>query len=81
MCANPAESATTPCKPGTGVGLNAVVRVPSPSCPNAFQPQHCTVPPVISAHVWYQPEVIAVAPTSTGEPPATSVEFVVPLPS
>ena len=56
--------------------------VPVPSCPVPLYPQHFAAPPLVSAHVWKSPEVIATIPevspltwTGVDEP------VVVPFPS
>jgi len=71
-----------PPKPTTETGVSLSVVVPSPSWPSAFQPQHFTVPLLVSAHVWSPPALTLVAPlerplTDTG----VSLSFVVPSPS
>ena len=62
-------------------GVDATFVVPLPNCPELFAPQHSTVPPTISAHVWALPAATVSAParpvTVTG-----STEFVVvPFPN
>src|SRR5439155_2801121 len=64
----------------TGVKLSSCV--PSPSCPEALEPQHLTPPPIRAAQEWNEPVVTAATPlerpkTSTGVRGLT----VVPSPS
>src|SRR5580658_7190628 len=59
-----------PVSPETATGVDELVIVPLPSCPVAFHPQHCTVPPAISAHADSVPTETAMAlvmlPTAIG---------------
>ena len=63
-------------------GTELLVVVPFPSSPLPLSPQHHTVPPVFSAHVWSPPAVtvaqsVACPLTWTG----TELSVVVPFPS
>src|SRR3990170_3387966 len=79
----PAAIAATPlARPQTSTGTPLAVAEPFPSSPWEFQPQPLPPPPIVSAHVWQLPAVIALTPlarpeTSTG----TLLSIVVPLPS
>ena len=48
--------------PGTSTGVGLFVVVPFPSCPFVLEPQHFTVWSERTAHVWYAPAEIEVAP-------------------
>ena len=48
-CHLPAVMAVTSVSPGTGVGVNRSVVLPSPNCPLELLPQQETVPPCLSA--------------------------------
>src|SRR3954453_7002495 len=49
---SPPAAAATPCwRLTTSTGGDVALRVPSPSCPYAFWPQHVKPPSLISAHV------------------------------
>jgi hypothetical protein len=67
---SPALIATTPLRLLTATGTFESVFDPFPNCPKPFKPQHWTVPPVTTAHVWPKPALIATAPlrllTGTG---------------
>ena len=76
MCSSdlplPVEIATTPVRPETATGVVAQgmakaqvcgpVELPVPSCPPLLSPQHLTVPPVVSAQVWWEPAATATMP-------------------
>jgi hypothetical protein len=73
MAATPDESIGT----ATGTGLDIVA--PLPSWPLKPPPQHWTAPPVVSAQVWYDPTVTALAftqPPSQQKAPEAQLEIV-----
>src|SRR5690349_15023184 len=61
-----AKTAFTPLKPHTDTGeIQGTPTVPgSPSSPNAFPPQHCTVVLMSTAQVWESPAEIETAPVN-----------------
>ena len=52
-------------RPATGAAAERVCLVPSPSCPNSFQPQVQTEPSRASTALWFVPAAIA---TTSGRP-------------
>ena len=60
----PAATAVALLSPLTVTGVLRLAKFPSPSWPNAFHPQHLTVPLASRAQVWYPPAATAVAPLS-----------------
>src|SRR5438552_10668582 len=48
--------------PTTSTGVARLIVVPSPSWPQAFQPQHLTPPPLVSAQVWAESAAMATTP-------------------
>src|ERR1700722_1079948 len=64
MCWLPPATAVafTPSGSCTATGVELSTVVPLPSCPSPLFPQHSTAPEVITAHVWSQPEPIALTP-------------------
>ena len=61
--------AVTSVSPGTVVGVNLLVMVPSPNCPCSLAPQQAVVPFRLRAHEETYPAVMAVTSAS----PATGV--------
>jgi hypothetical protein len=51
---------TSPFNPSTAVGVDRLVVVPSPSCPDSLLPQQKTLPALVKAHVCPDPEAIAI---------------------
>src|ERR1700761_6315395 len=74
--------AVTPAGSLTRTGLCRFLCVPSPSCPNSLLPQAYTAPEVVSARLWAQPALIALALVPLGRLTGTGMaEFLVcPLP-
>ena len=62
-------------------GVSLLVAVPSPSCPDTFDPQHLMVPTPSRAHVWLAPVATATALVMPVTATAVSELVVVPLPS
>src|SRR2546428_142534 len=73
-------AATAPVsRPTAAGGVEVLLKVPSPRCPESPTPQHCTVPSPRSAHVWASPvttRVAVVRPLT-----ATGTEELLKLPS
>ena len=79
-----ARSSTVPASPLTAAGANTFdPLVPLPTWPYWLRPQHCTAPPVISAHAWSVPvTTLLMLPTTDVAPGAPVVAGdVVPRPS
>jgi hypothetical protein len=79
----PAEICTMPLRFGTSFGWSELVVVPSPSCPEAFDPHAYTVPSLFRAMEKLDPTAIAAMLVSPGTciTVFTSVPVVVPFPS
>jgi hypothetical protein len=60
-CHHPLVTALPYAIPATGTGVDELLVVPSPSWPNPFCPQHCTVPSRRSAQVCAHPALTATA--------------------
>src|SRR5665213_449938 len=59
----PGEIAATPvCRPLTSTGVRRIIVVPSPSSPQAFEPQHFTPPDWVTAQLCAGPAAIATTP-------------------
>src|SRR5262249_48640763 len=66
----------------TLVGIGRSVVVLSPTCPEPFEPQHCTEPSTISAHVCSSPPwILLAAPSSPFTSEGVGWSCVVPSPS
>src|SRR5437588_329975 len=60
VCKPPTAMAETPlASPETSTGVERLVVVPSPTCPQAFQPQHLTPPVLVIAQLWEEPAAMA----------------------
>jgi hypothetical protein len=70
-----------PVKPVTGIAVERVVFVPSPSCPEPFAPQHEAPPPLLIAQACEVPAVIAVTLATPMTPTGVMRFVVVPSPS
>ena len=82
MLKYPVDTATASDIPLTATGVERAVRVPSPSWPSLFAPQHFTAPPETTAHVCHHPTAIEVASFNPLTVTGVDVEATaVPLPS
>ena len=75
-------TSTTFSTPTTRTGVDESARLPLPSCPSEFLPQHCTVLFAVMAQLWLLPSAIFLTPDVS---PATCTgmrdDAFVPLPS
>src|SRR5438874_2485621 len=79
-CHHPAVTATAPVTPRTRTGVVELAVVPSPSWPNAFSPQHCTVPSPRSAQVCCHPALTSTASVIPTTCTGVAEVVVIPLP-
>src|SRR5262245_29987885 len=76
-----AAIAVAPVRPVTVTGVDELVVVPFPNCPEPFDPEQLTAPPVTTAHVWPKPPAIAVTPVSALTATGLDEPVVVPSPN